>query len=100
MKGVYIRTGGVRGHVETQKGLVPISHGDLVLTNMRVIFHGDKKSMDARWDRVLDVEFLADGVRFSVSNRSKPTLIAFSHPKNTEIVRIVVSRIIKQAQAS
>ncbi len=99
-KGVYIRTGCFRGHIESQKGIVPLSNGALVVTNHRIIFHGDNKSVDARWDRVLDFEFFADGIRFSVSNRSKPTLIRFNDHDNAEIVRGIIEQVLKRLHNS
>jgi len=96
MKGVYLRGGGFRGHIESQKGIVPVSSGSLVLTNHRLIFHGDNKSMDTQWEKLLDVEFFKDGVRFSISHRSKPITIQFSYPENTEIVQEIVSHIVSQ----
>ena len=95
-KGVYVRTGGFKGHIESQKGIVPVSNGALVVTNHRIIFHGDNKSADVRWNRVLDFEFFADGVRFSVSNRSKPTLIRFNDHNDAEIVHGIIEQVLKR----
>jgi hypothetical protein len=93
-KGVWVRSGSYRGHVESEKGIVPISNGALILTNHRVIFHGDNKSIDAKWDHVVDVDYLWDGVRLSISGHSKPTLIRFNNRRNAEIVRKLISYIV------
>ncbi len=96
MRGVYYRTGGVRGHVETTKGIVPTSLGNLVLTNQRLIFLGNKTSLDIPWSKVLNMDFYRDGIGVAKSGRSSPTVIKFNHDGNTDIIGHIISRIINQ----
>ena len=96
MRGVYYRTGGVRGHVETTKGIVPTSLGNLVLTNQRLIFLGNKTSLDIPWSKILNLDFYRDGIGFAKSGRSSPTVIKFNHDGNTDIIGHIISRIVNQ----
>lgn len=95
-RGVYFRTGGVRGHIETRKGIVPTSTGRFVLTNQRLIFLGDAMSIDVPWSKILNVDFYQDGIRISQTGRSKPTLIRFDHAENTEVIGQLISRIMNE----
>jgi len=76
---------------------VPISRGDLVLTNRRIVFRGDRRSVAAEWTKVIDVSLYLDGIKVSVTNRAKPVLIRFADSRNAEIVGVVVSRLINEA---
>ena len=96
-KGVRYRVGGHRGRIVTETGLVPISRGDLVLTNRRIVFRGDRRSVAAEWTKVIDVSLYLDGIKVSVTNRAKPVLIRFADSRNAEIVGVVVSRLINEA---
>jgi hypothetical protein len=97
-KGVHYRVGGFRGHVEAQKGMVPVSRGSLVLTNQRLIFQGDRKSFDVPWDKVLDIEFFGNGIRFARTGQSKTTLIQFDRPGNTDVIGKLISHIVNNPQ--
>ncbi len=94
-KGVSYRVGGHRGRMVTETGLVPVSRGELVLTNRRVVFTGDRRSVSAEWTKVIDVILYGDGVKFSVTSRVKPVWIRFSEPRNAEIVGVLISRLIQ-----
>lgn len=47
MKGVSFRVGQNRGHIQSERDVVPVSSGEFVITNRRLIFSGDKKSVNA-----------------------------------------------------
>lgn len=95
-KGVSYRVGGHRGRIVTETGLVPVSRGELVLTNRRIVFKGDQKSVAAEWTKVIDVTLYVDGLKFSVTSRAKPVLVRFADPRNAEIVGVVVSRLMNE----
>lgn len=93
-KGVTYRIGGHRGNIVTESKMVPVSTGELVLTNQRLIFRGIQKSISVTWDKVLDTQLYSDGVRFSLANRSKPLLVKFNNSRNTEAIGLIVSYLI------
>ena len=92
-KGVSYRVGGHRGHLVTDKAVVPVSSGELIITNRRVIFRGDAKSFNLRLDKLLDVNFFSDGVRLT-DDKGKPRIVQFSNSSNADIVGTVLSRAI------
>jgi len=90
MKGVSYRVGSHRGHIVTDKAVMPVSEGDLVITNKRVIFRGDAKSFSSKLDKLLEINCYADGVRLT-DDKGKPRVIRFAADGNADIVGAVLS---------
>ncbi len=73
--GVRYRTSGSRGRsVVVGTSLEPADDGVLSLTSSRVVFQGDRKTVESRLDRLTSVDVYANGIRVSVSNRQTPSL--------------------------
>jgi hypothetical protein len=68
MKGVSVRTGGTRGGAV--RGVVDVAEGELVITNRRVIFAGDRKSFSVEHDGVLNTTNYRDGFGVSTATRT------------------------------
>jgi hypothetical protein len=64
-KGVTLRTSGTRG--KAIKGMVSVSSGELVITDKRVIFAGDKKSFAIPLGDLINTTNYNDGFGFSDS---------------------------------
>ncbi|MBP9665196.1 MAG: hypothetical protein KBD94_11280 [Pyrinomonadaceae bacterium] len=94
MKGVSYRVGQSRGQILSQTGIVPISDGGFVVTNQRLIFSGDRKSVNAPLGKILDVDFYKDGLRFSLTNRQKPVTVQFFTEQSAELMAMYVSRVL------
>jgi hypothetical protein len=94
MKGVSYRVGQSRGVSVPVHATVPVSSGDFVITNKRLIFAGDRKSVNAPYDKLLHLEPFSDGLRFSVTNRQKPVTIQFFTDKSAEIAAVLISRML------
>jgi len=92
-KGVSYRVGGHRGHLVTDKAVLPVSSGELIITNKRVIFRGDAKSFNVRLDKLLEINFFSDGVRLT-DDKGKPRIVQLSNSGNADIVGAVLSRAI------
>lgn len=92
-KGVTYRIGAHRGQLVAETGIVPVSAGELILTSRRLIFRGSQKSISCAWDKLLDMEFFADGIRFSQMNRSKPVTVQFHQKGNVEVIGALISYI-------
>ena len=90
-KGVSYRFGNHPGHVVSEKTFLPISSGQLIITNKRILFNGDLKSFDLRLNKILGLNFADDGLIFSVGNRAKPYVITVDDPENVEIIRETLS---------
>lgn len=94
MKGVSYRVGQSRGQSVPVHATVPVSSGDFVITSKRLIFVGDRKSINAPYDKLLHLEPFTDGLRFSVSNRQKPITVQFFTDKSAEIASVLISRML------
>jgi hypothetical protein len=89
-KGVSYRIGSHRGHLITDTAVIPVSSGELIVTNKRVVFRGDNKSFSLRFDKLLDVHFFRNAVRVT-GDKGKPHLVQFDDEDNSEIVGAVLS---------
>lgn len=96
MKGVSFRVGQSRGHVQSERDVIPISFGDFVITNKRLIFSGDRKSVNAPLGKILDIDLFADGLRFSLTNRQKPVTVQFYSEQSAELAGLLISRVLNQ----
>lgn len=96
MKGVSYRVGATKGRVHTVKGMVPVSSGTLAVTDRRLVYVGDSKSLNTPFDKLLDVHLYKDGLRFSSTTRQKPVVIEFHNPDLAELAGIYLSRVINQ----
>ena len=98
-KGVSYRVGASRGHLVVDTANVPVSSGDLILTNKRVIFRGDKKSFNYRLDKLLDVQLFQEGLRLTDSN-GKPRTVKFFRRDNSDIVGSILTQTINRFMSS
>jgi hypothetical protein len=77
--GVRLSTGGFRGNsVVVGTSLEPADAGVLSITTMRVVFQGQKKTIESRLDKMTGFEVFNDGIRISVSNRQAAALYRVS----------------------
>jgi hypothetical protein len=89
-KGISYRVGGHRGHIVTDTAVLPVSTGELIITNRRIIFRGDNKSFNLRLDKLLELNFYSDGVRLT-DDKGKPRVVQFSDPENRDVVGATLS---------
>jgi len=61
-KGVTLRSGSIRGHAV--KGDIAVASGELVVTDQRVIFAGDRKSFVIPMAKLVNVTNYSDGFAF------------------------------------
>jgi len=78
MKGVSYRAGGYRVGRSTEDYEHLIGRGPLVVTNKRLIFAGDARSMSPRLDSILQIESYSDGVAI-VRSTGKPLTFRFEN---------------------
>ena len=75
-RGISFSSGHSHGYSYAVKGVIPVSEGELIVTNKRLIFRGSKKSVNLRLDKLLEVEFFRDGMRFT-NDRGKASILRF-----------------------
>lgn len=93
MKGLTYRVGSHRGQLVTDTGNVPVSAGLLIVTNSRVIFMGDRKSFNYRFDKIIGIQLFSDGLSLSESS-GKNRLVRFQGGDNGEIVGAILSQAV------
>ena len=94
MKGVSYRVGGHRGQIVSETGLLPVSDGEVIISNNRIIFRGDGKSFVTKLDKILDIQIFTNCLQLSESNKSKPRIIQFKEVGNHDIVGSILSHAI------
>jgi hypothetical protein len=76
-KGVYYRTGGMRGQsVVVCTELVPEDFGVLAVTSQRVVYMGDRKTLEVPYAKLMNLDVFTDGIRLHASNRQKAPLFS------------------------
>ncbi len=96
VKGVSFRIGQQKGQMVSQSGLVPISDGYFVITNKRVVFTGDRKSVSPPIAKLLDLHVFSDGINFSVDGKQKPVIVRLSVSEEAELCALIISRLINE----
>lgn len=91
-KGVRWHVGGSRGQRVSERAIVPVSRGSLCLTNQRIVFLGNPKSIEMKWAKILGVVPYEDGLQVQVSNRVKSPLFQFSDPFESEVAAVICDR--------
>jgi hypothetical protein len=96
MKGVSYRVGQQKGQMTSQTGLITVSKGYFVVTNQRLVFSGDRKSVNTPFDKLLDLHLFSDGLNFSSSLRQKPVIVQFPNGEDAEVCGLVITRLINE----
>jgi len=96
VKGVSFRVGQQRGQMVAQSGIVPISDGYFVITNKRLVFSGDRKSVTTPIVNLVDLHVFADGINYSVTTRQKPVIIRLPVPEEAELCALIITRLINE----
>jgi hypothetical protein len=89
-KGLTIRSSGTRGRAV--KGVVNVASGELVITDKRVIFAGDRKSFSILLEDLLNVTNYTDGFGFN-DNRSSYTLIT-NNERDRAVFAITLEKVL------
>ena len=70
-----------------------VAYGELVLTNFRLIFIGDMRSIDLPLAKINGVEQFTNGIRINQTGRSKPIFFTVSNPQLwQEAIQILASQ--------
>ncbi len=90
IKGLSFRVGSHRGHLVSQTANVPVSTGNLLITNQRLIFVGREKSFETKFENLLDIQNFFNGIVYSERNRQKQRKILYTR-NNGDIVTEILS---------
>lgn len=94
-KGVSYKIGGSRGYSVSERGDVPVSSGNLIITNMRIVFNGDKKSFNFKFGKILSINFDESYNRMYLSEQNgKTRIIRFVNSENMIVIQSLINKII------
>jgi hypothetical protein len=96
MKGVTYRVGQQQGQMQSQTGMVEISDGYFIVTNQRLVFSGNRKSVSTPFNKLLDLHIFSNGLNFSSSLRQKPVIVRVSRSEEAELCGVLISRLINE----
>jgi hypothetical protein len=88
-KGITLRTGATRGRSISETEDQIVSEGNFLISNRRLIFQGNAKSFETKYEKILDIHNHLDGIRYSESNKQKPRQIQYTEPNGDVIVEIL-----------
>jgi hypothetical protein len=93
-KGVRYRTGRFRGHsVVVGTKLEIADSGPLAVTSSRIVYLGQRKTVEIPYSKLVGVEVFADGIRFSASNRQNAPLFKV---ENGDVVAATVNTAVQR----
>jgi hypothetical protein len=92
MKGVRYRIGTVRPAHSQSEELVDLSSGELIITNKRLVFNGDKKSMNIQLNRLINLDLHGDGIEMSKGS-GKNEFFRLS-PLDAEFAYMLISQLL------
>jgi hypothetical protein len=70
----------------SETAAVTTSSGELVITNKRLAFLGDRKSLAIKLEKLLEIQPTLNGIKFSEGGRAGPKLIKYYSNKNADII--------------
>lgn len=88
-KGVTLRTGGYGGHAV--KELIETAHGQLAVTNRRLLFAGDAKSRATKLNKIVSIERFDDGIAVHEDNKSSMYRTGPGH--NLDLFEAMIRRL-------
>lgn len=77
----------------SDKAVVPVSTGDFIVTDRRVVFRGDAKSFAFKLDKILDVALFSDGITVTAQS-GRPKTVRFSSLENTDVVGMLLTHVV------
>lgn len=95
MRGVSYRVGGSRGQSMPVYGDVPVASGALILTDKRVLFKGDKKSIALDWSDVMGIDPYTNAITIHSARVKQPLRFFYQANNSAELVAQIASHLMK-----
>lgn len=93
-KGLSYRVGVQKGHLVSDKAVIPVSNGNLIITSQRIIFQGGTKSINLPLNKLLEFRGADDGLILT-DDKGRGRIFQFSDSKNGKIVEAIMSNLIR-----
>lgn len=92
-KGVSFKVGQSRGRLIKETGVVPVDAGDVILTNKRVLYKGQRKSFSFAFSDLMGYQIYTDGMDF-VPNKGKPVQLAIDCVYDSDAFLLMLAMLI------
>ncbi|MSQ17246.1 MAG: hypothetical protein EXR54_06720 [Dehalococcoidia bacterium] len=89
-KGVSYRLGGNRGQLVTEKDIIKVDEGKLVVTNKRVVFNGFTNSFSIPFSKLINYVVYEDAIQLDKEGKTKPGYFKLQDP---EVVAALISAV-------
>jgi hypothetical protein len=93
-KGVRFNVGRQRGHSVSETAAVTTSTGELIITNKRLAFLGDRKSLAIKFEKLLEIHPATNGIKFSEGGRAGTKLIRYYSKQNADIICEILNYVL------
>jgi hypothetical protein len=90
-KGLRYRLGSIAPDVERRSELVPLDHGELYITNKRLLFDGGEKNTTVTWKGLTQIQLFDGGIILEKNTGRSPHLMIES--RATEAALIAASQL-------
>lgn len=98
-RGVSYRVGRSRGYSVSEKGVVTVARGQLVITSARLVYQGDAKAFELKLDQVLNYTMADDGIVITSGKREKPYVLKFVSSRYSSHVHELLKQCLKSRAA-
>ena len=93
-RGVRFNVGRQRGQLVSETAAVTTSTGELIITNKRLAFLGDRKSLAIKFEKLLEIQPATNGIKFSEGGRAGPKLIKYFSKQNADVICEVLNYVL------
>lgn len=95
MRGVSYRIGGSRGHSVPVTASVEVARGNLVITDMRLVFLGDRQTVTIALDDVVGVDPYTNAIVIHAEKRKQPVQFFYQNLEEAEFVAQVIAHVLR-----
>lgn len=92
-RNISIGGGGYKGIAINQSEIVPVAKGNIIITNKRIAFTGDKRTFAAKLEDIINIQISENNAQFSENNNPMPKFLKFE--MNTNIFKAVLDYAMK-----
>jgi hypothetical protein len=93
-RGVRFNVGRQRGQLVSETATVTTSTGELIITNKRLGFLGDRKSLAIKFEKLLEIHPAINGIKFSEGGKAGPKLIRYCSKQNADVICEVLNYVL------
>lgn len=94
MRGVSYRIGGSKGQSVPIYDDVAVAQGQLIFTNQRVVFKGDRRTVMVRLNDVIGADPYTNAIVIHANNTKQPLNFHYVRPESAELVAQILTQLL------